>query len=439
MNPAIQFLKRNHLDPETINTDRLMDIFAVEMEAGLSGRGSSLPMIPAYIPMDRPTPVNCSALVLDAGGTNLRAAVVAFDSSGKPQIEKIERTKMPGATELVSAEVFFNSLADFVAPLASDATDLGFCFSYPAEITASCDARLIQWTKQIQVPEVVGKMIGSGLDTALLQRGHALRFTVLNDTVATLMAGKHSGNGGAHTAYAGFILGTGTNTAIMARHARIKKIEGLPPDGCMAINVESGSFAKAPRSQFDIVFDATTTDTGTYAFEKMISGAYLGGLGLTALQAAARDGLFTPPTAAKLLQWQELSNKDFDDFCAAPSEGATPFQALNLCTPDIEVIVTIGNAIYQRAALLAAVNISSAIVETQKAGLTAGPVAMTIDGSTFYRTRCASFRQIIETNVAHLMEVRGIAYELLESANAPVIGAAIAALARRSQTPAGDR
>ncbi|GAG98502.1 unnamed protein product, partial [marine sediment metagenome] len=58
-------------------------------------------------------------------------------------------------------------------------------------------------------------------------------------------------------------------------------------------NIEAGNFSKGPRGEIDIKFDSTTIDPGMYVYEKMLSGAYLGGLATEVIRYAINDGLFT--------------------------------------------------------------------------------------------------------------------------------------------------
>jgi hexokinase len=424
------FLKSHGFDIEAIDVAEMLGAFEREMVAGLDGRPGSLPMIPAYISIDRPVPVGQPVIVIDAGGTNLRVATVCFDSLGRPTIEDLAKHRMPGTAGVVTADAFYEALAAFLDPVVGKSDSIGFCFSYPAEITADCDARLLRWTKQVQVPSVVGTMVGAGLLSHLAKRGHRRRVTVLNDTVATLLAGKSAGIVRHYSAYVGFILGTGTNTAFVEHHAHIGKVKGLSPTGTMAINVESGSFGLAPRSRFDEILDATTGDPGTYTFEKMISGAYLGGVGLTILQAAARAGLFSAPAAHGLLAWQSLANKDLDDFCANPFIENGPFAALQLSADDRRTAMELGAQVYIRAALFAAVNIAAAVIKTGAGRDPLHPVGVMIDGSTYYRTLTAGLRSRVEEHLRRILGGRGIAYDLLNVDNAPIIGAAVAGLTR---------
>ena len=91
--------------------------------------------------------------------------------------------------------------------------------------------------------------------------------------------------------------------------------------------------------------------------------------------------------------------------------------ALALCTP-----------VYTRAAMYAAVNIAAAVIRTGAGTDTLYPVAVTIDGSTYYRTGTMAFASRIQTHLREILEPRGIHFDLLHVDEAPLIGAAVAGL-----------
>ena len=427
-NREVTFLKQNGLDVEGIDREALLSTFEEEMEAGLAGKPSSLMMIPSFISIDKPVKTDTPVVVLDAGGTNLRAAVVKIDAQGKAEIGAFFKRPMPGTQGEVTAEGFYDAFADFLMPIIAESESIGFCFSYPAEIMPDCDARLIRWSKQIQVPSVVGTMIGSGLLSHLAQRGYKRRVVILNDTVATLLAGKSAGVARDYSAYVGFILGTGTNTAYVEQNARITKRSDLDKAGSMVINVESGAFRRVQQSTFDKAMDAATNDCGHYSFEKMISGAYLGWLGFVVLGEAAKAGFFSVPAAAKIASWKRVSNKDLDDFCGAAPDADNPFLDAAFSAQDRETVVRLCTPVYERAAVLTAVNIASAILKTGAGNDPARPVCVNVDGSTYHRTRTAQFRNRVQDELRQMLAPRGIAYELIRVDESPVIGAAVAGL-----------
>ena len=430
VNQSIQFLADNGLQVAALHPEVLLRAFDGEMTRGLEGAADALPMIPAFITIDRPVPPETRVAVIDAGGTNVRVATVFFDAHGKAHIEDYARSRMPGTHGELSAEAFYDALADLLAPLAAKATAIGFCFSYPAEISPDCDARLLRWTKQIKAPGVVGTCIGASVRARLARRGCDRPITVLNDTVATLLAGKSAGIARRYGSYVGMILGTGTNTAYVERNASIRKRPELDPQGAMIINVESGSFCRVPRSRFDQLFDATTADAGAYTFEKMIAGAYMGGLGGTVLREAAKAGLFSPAAARALQSMPLPSTKDLGAFCYNPYQPPESFAALPLTEEDRRTALELCTPIYTRAALLTAVNIAAAVVRTGSGSDPLHPVAVNIDGSTYHRTTAAAFSSRVQGHLRDLLEPRGIHYELLAVDEAPIIGAAVAGLTR---------
>ena len=428
LNREEAFLKQNGLDVEGIDREALLAAFEEEMNAGLAGRPSSLMMIPSFISIDRPVKTDTPVVVLDAGGTNLRTAVVTINAQGRAEIGSLSKGLMPGTKGEIDAETFFAAFADFVLPVVERSATIGFCFSYAAEVLPDCDARLIRWSKQIQAPSVEGQLIGSGLRRHLAQRGYERRIVILNDTVATLLAGKSVGVTRNYSAYVGFILGTGTNTAYVERNARITKRTDLDTAGSMAINVESGAFRRVTQTPFDKTLDAATRDPGYYTFEKMISGAYLGVLGHVVLKEAAKAGLFSPAAAARIAAWPALSNKHLDDFCGGAPTPDNPFLDAAFGGADREAAVRLCSPVYARAAVLTAVNLASAILKTGAGSDPARPVCVNVDGSTYHRTLTADFQKRVQQELRALLAPRGIAYELIRVDESPVIGAAVAGL-----------
>ena len=428
MTREMDFLVRNGLDVDAIDREKLLAVFAEEMDAGLAGRPSSLMMIPSFISIDHPVKTGTPVVVLDAGGTNLRAAVVTIDAAGEVTVSSFVKRPMPGTQGELSAEAFFDAFAEFLMPVVGESDTIGFCFSYAAEILPDCDARLVRWSKQIQVPSVEGQLIGSGLKKALAARGIERRIVILNDTVATLLAGKSAGVAKNYSAYVGFILGTGTNTAYVEQNARITKRTDLNAAESMVINVESGAFQRIEQTPFDKQLDAQTIDCGYYTFEKMISGAYLGSIGFVVLNEALKEGLLSETAAAKIRSWETLSNKHLDDFCGNAPAADNPFLDAAFTAEDHEAVKRLCTPVYERAAVLTAVNLASAILKTGEGKDPARPVCVNVDGSTYYRTLTADFQNRVKRELAALLQPRGIAYELIKVDDSPVIGAAVAGL-----------
>ena len=425
-----EFLESNGLATASLDRAGLIAAFQKEMEAGLAGEPSSLKMIPTYTSpygdIKKDTPVT----VLDAGGTNLRGATVTIPSAGEIKIENKEKGEMPGAKSFVSEEDFYKVLTGHVdrcRPFAKDPA-VGFCFSYPAEASADGDAKLLVWTKQIRAPAIVGQWVGSELAKRLDPKPSKIQ--VVNDTVATLLAGKATEKPGQKfSAYLGFILGTGTNVAYIEQNDRIPKLSN-PPAGAMAINTESGGFNKIAQSAFDEAMDRKTSDCGNQRFEKMIAGAYLGKIGLEVLKAAAKAGFFSDAAKAAVQGLGALESYDLDNFCAKFDNGKpNPLDKVFVDEADRAMARRLATPVFERAAILTAVHLAAFIVKTGGGTDPNAPVCVCIDGSTYYKTRVVSFPEIVQKELDGMLSKRNIAFALTVCPDdAPMIGAAVAAL-----------
>ncbi|MCJ7811944.1 hexokinase, partial [bacterium] len=313
---AIDFLKNYHMYYQDINMDEHVRIFINEMNQGLTGAKSSLQMIPTYIEVPDELPIEDRVIAIDAGGTHCRVALISFDRNRQPTVQFFEKLNMPGIKAEVSKEVFFQTLVRYVENIVDQSEKIGFCFSFPTEIFPNKDGRLLGFSKEIRAPEVIGEVIGENLLLALKKSGHQehKRIVLLNDTVATLLAGKIFSHNRSYDSYIGFVLGTGSNCCYIESNKNIFKKPDLNPGKSQIINIESGAYNKCPSGKIDNLFDQTTNTPGKYIYEKMFSGAYFGPFCLKTLQIAAKDGLLSPSTSQKILNLTSLETKDVSDF-----------------------------------------------------------------------------------------------------------------------------
>ncbi len=186
------FLKNHGMDPEGTDLKENCDLFIREMEQGLDSADSSLMMIPTYISMDSELPINEPVIVIDAGGTNFRVAVVYFNNDKKPVIEDFKLYSMPGTKGEISKEEFFDTMAEYIKPVLHKSSKISFCFSYPVKILPNKDGRLIKFSKEVKVRDVEGELIGENLLKSIRKLGckEDKSIILLNDTVATLLGGK---------------------------------------------------------------------------------------------------------------------------------------------------------------------------------------------------------------------------------------------------------
>ncbi len=424
------FLKDNEMYYEDIDMDECCDIFIQEMQAGLEGRDSSLAMIPTYIEAGKDIPAGRPVIVLDAGGTNFRIATVYFDESGKPVIKNFIQKPMPGLDKEASKEEFFATIAEYMTGVVNVSSHIGFCFSYPTEILPSKDGRLIRFCKEVKAKQVEGELIGENLVTAIEAAGYegGKRIVILNDTVATLLAGISAFPNRAFDSYIGFILGSGSNCCYIESNRNIRKRANLEPDKEQVINVESGSFGKAPRGKVDLELDESTLDPGRYTFEKMFSGVYLGALCLETLREAGGQGLFSKDVTEELLAIKDLETKDVNSFIRFP-QGDNPLAVR--CTKDNEqdcaAVWHVLDALIERAARLTAILLSSVVLKTDKGKNPCTPVCITAEGTTFYELK--SLKTKVEFYLKSFLEEKhNRFFEIVSVENATLIGAAIAGL-----------
>lgn len=413
------FLASHGMEPDGIDLGSSVARFIADMELGLAGRPSSLDMIPTYLSCGVP-PMGKKAVVIDAGGTNFRVALVSFSDSG-PVIEHEERDSMPGASEPAAWQDFIDFCADKLLPYLPQAEAIGFCFSYRTEITPQRDGRVIALSKAVRLSGCEGRYICADLREALRKRGAPERpAVVLNDTAAVLMSGSPLLDGGNYDSLIGLVCGTGENTCCTMDTGRIGRLS-LPAGSQMLVDLESCCFDGLPSGDFDRELDAASTAPGDHLLEKKTSGVYLGELSRLTLRGAARDGLFTPQGAAAVESLETFSAAEADALAAGePSplfaDAADAALASELCS-----------AVYERAAACIAVNLASIMLFNSAGSDAEQPVCICADGSVIARSRC--LRPMLERQLSSFAAGElGLHSVITTPAEAPIIGAAAAAL-----------
>lgn len=258
--------------------EEIRTAMADRIREGLGQKDGEIQAIPTYLPPPQLTSTG-KTIVIDIGGTNMRAAVVALGAGGEVEIVRGPMTA-PFLPVWESADAFFKKQAELALSLdPPPELPVGYCFSYPTAVTPQKDAVLIRWTKQLQVPDVVGRKVGELLLNACRNLGYrGLGVTVLNDTVAALLGGNRAfGADDRFHDFIGLIVGTGTN---MAAYFPTKLLASKLADTSysyqrMAVNLESGNFHPPCLSRFDDEFDAAGPTPGSHRVEKAISGKFI--------------------------------------------------------------------------------------------------------------------------------------------------------------------
>jgi hexokinase len=255
------------------------------------------------------------ALVVDTGGTNMRAALVTLDPrNGQINAGPVSAKVRGGRQgEPVKGSDFFKEQAQLTQDLdlPQETLPLGYCFSYPARCQPDGEAVLIRWTKGINITGVAGNPVGRPLMEALADLGVPTKgLSVLNDTVASLLGGAHlfADPEFGHN-YIGLILGTGTNMAGVFTPEQLKKVEC---DYNMVVNLESGNFNPPHLNKYDDGVDNESIYKGAQRFEKAISGHYL-----PYVFQQVRPGVFDPAEGTGVLVRMRDNQEEHGEVAAA--------------------------------------------------------------------------------------------------------------------------
>jgi hexokinase len=410
--------------------------FDAQMQKGLRGEEGSLRMLPAYLDPDISFRSSGAGriIAIDAGGTNLRVALVELKKGG-PEILYLEKYPIPGASEAVSVREFFDEIAVRLKPVIDRSCCVSFCFSNPAEILPSGDARIIGFTKEVNVSGADGVIVGDALRNALKSRGlpSEKRIAVLNDTTATLLgaladADERKKYGG----FVGFIFGTGVNVCYAEKNENILKNAGLcGKPGSTIINVEAGGYDGFPEAEADRRVIEASDDPALQRFEKMSSGAYQCDNLLEWIRIAASKGVFSEGFALRLKGLKRIPVGDAENFCVSPRAGGT-IAGLCVNAADAAKLRLLTEAFFDRIAFMLAIMLTAVLSRMGDAARNADrPVCISAEGAAF---RGESFmRERLDRYMeTYARKQFGLHHRFVCVENATILGAAAEVLCRET-------
>jgi hexokinase len=411
------------MHPDLYDFNSCKSAFIADMTAGLSGKPSSMKMIPTYLSADGRLPDEGTAVAVDIGGTNLRIALTAC-SGGALRIVRLDEYPVPGLTREITKAEFFEELTGRLQPFVHESDNIGVCFSHAAEILPNRDGKLISFSKEIRVTGSEGMEITRELSAALKQP--AKNYVLLNDTAAVLLGGTASEAGAGCDGAIGFVLGTGMNLCYEEKTPEIKKLGGLYDRETMLINTESGYFMDVPAGEADLSLDKSTANPGINRLEKMMSGRYLGQLVLLTLQKLAADRLLAPRTCSAVLALKELGLPEVSAFLA---DLTAPGVLRSACAndEDREAARIVADRLVERVAKLAAVQIAAVLEKTGAGTRRENPVCIAAEGSTFHKLH--SFRSKFESYLRDLtLQGQRRYMRIISVDSATILGTAFAAM-----------
>lgn len=384
---ALDFMARHGMSA-AIDPAEYAELMRQDMERGLKGEKSSMPMIPTYIKNDGLIPKGVPAAVIDAGGTNFRSGLVTFTDEGY-ELSDVTKHKMPGTDKSATWEEFISFAADSIMPLM-DKTDLiGFCFSYNADITPEIDGLVKRIDKEVVITGSSGKLVGASLTAELARRGvTGKRVFILNDTVAALLGSSCTLDKSAYSGFIGQISGTGTNTCCALPYRRITKL-GRDEDGSILVNLESGLYDGMPQGDFDVILDRESHNPGEKIMEKLTAGVYLGELGRLMLRAAADEGLLSAGSAEHVRALGRIDASVIDAWASGEQLDLAADNA-----DDADFAQTMSLELFRRSAQCMCANLAGIMLLTGAGDDAARPVCVCAEGSLVDRSR--HFRPMLE-------------------------------------------
>ena len=384
---ALDFMAHHGMSA-AIDPAEYAELMRQDMERGLKGEKSSMPMIPTYIKNDGLIPKGVPAAVIDAGGTNFRSGLVTFTDAGY-ELSDVTKRRMPGTDKSATWEEFISFAADSIMPLM-DKTDLiGFCFSYNADITPEIDGLVKRIDKEVVITGSSGKLVGASLTAELARRGvTGKRVFILNDTVAALLGSSCTLDKSAYSGFIGQISGTGTNTCCALPYRRITKL-GRDEDGSILVNLESGLYDGMPQGDFDVILDRESHNPGEKIMEKLTAGVYLGELGRLMLRAAADEGLLSAGSAEHVRALGRIDASVIDAWASGEQLDLAADNA-----DDADFAQTMSLELFRRSAQCMCANLAGIMLLTGAGDDAARPVCVCAEGSLVDRSR--HFRPMLE-------------------------------------------
>ncbi|EKM59569.1 uncharacterized protein PHACADRAFT_250162 [Phanerochaete carnosa HHB-10118-sp] len=346
-----------HLDDGALHT--ITQQFLDDFRLGLGEYNHSMAMIPTFVTGVPNGTETGTFLALDLGGTNLRVCEVKLLGNHEFTLRQ-QKYRVSEALKTGEASALFDYLADSVDaflttptvspttassnpfagssaideidPEVDPALPLGLTFSFPVEQTALNEGKVLTWTKGFSAKNAVGNDVVKLLQDAFNRKHlHVRCVALVNDTVGALLSRAYTAGG----CILGAIFGTGTNGAYVEKIENITKLGDSPArknGGHMVVNCEWGGFnnnrSVLPSTPFDNKLDRESINPRLQAFEKFISGMYLGEITrnvcLALIDAAPRALLFNGRSSRLLNTHYGLDTAVLSEVEAAWEKGRQP-------------------------------------------------------------------------------------------------------------------
>ncbi|KAK6056336.1 Hexokinase [Cooperia oncophora] len=227
-----------------ISDDDLLTIsgkIEAEMKAGLASvDGSSIAMLPSYVPALPDGSEEGKYVAIDLSGKNLRIMLLTLNGKGREPAAVNNNYIVPNHVMKGTGDQLFtfivNCLQRFLQEfgLVEANLPIGFVFSYPCELLSIRSARLLWWTKGFDIKDCLRKdvvqlleealeMNMASFSTSLFRKSTKAQIkAVMNDTVGQLAAAGHKYG---PECTIGVVIGYGCNSSYLEKTSRITKFD----------------------------------------------------------------------------------------------------------------------------------------------------------------------------------------------------------------------
>lgn len=424
-------LKENGMHPDGIDLDAELAKYLGQMRDGLNKKeGSSLLMLPTYVSTADALPQGQSAIVIDAGGTNLRVGRVRFD--GGAVVEHFDQYPMPGTQKQLTKDEMFAEIAAYIKPLLRGGDKIGFCFSFVFESLPDHDGVIEAMSKEVDVTGVGGVHACAELEAALVRAGatdDGRSYVMINDTVATLLGAQAVHTDISYCSFAGLILGTGVNACYIEKTANIGKLApGSYTDDSMVVNMEAGVYTGLKQGTIDKQVDTASQYPGDHIYEKMISGGYFGRVLHGTLMLLSGQGLFSPAFADAVAPLGKVSLKEITRYIEGKAGDDNIYaQLARQNDDDRQTMDYVLDCLYERCAKMVTVLLCAIAEQTNSGADSAHPLCVCAEGTTFYRSPLLT-KHLDALMRDYVQGQKGRTISIVRTDDATLTGTALAAL-----------
>ncbi|CAI4224558.1 unnamed protein product [Auanema sp. JU1783] len=263
-----------------------------EIKLGLANKdGSSIAMLPSYVPALPDGTEKGKYVAIDLSGKNLRIMLLTLLGPGKEPIAVNNNYIVPNHVMKGTGDQLFtfivNCLQRFLQEfeLVDANLPIGFVFSYPCELLSIRSARLLWWTKGFDIKDCLKKDVVLLLEEALEMNmsTKAQIKAVMNDTVGQLAAASYKYG---TDCTIGVVIGYGCNASYLEKTEKITKFnaqEAGYTHPSMVVVTEWEEFGSKGDlddilTQFDREIDDASVHQGKQIIDKLTGALYLGEL-----------------------------------------------------------------------------------------------------------------------------------------------------------------